>query len=70
MDAYAPYRYERLANLIGEMVDNGALAPGARAPSVRAVSEQHGVSISTVLQAYRTLESRGILVARPQFLRP
>jgi DNA-binding transcriptional MocR family regulator len=66
MDAYTPYRYERLANLIGEMVDNGTLPPGARAPSVRAVSEQHGVSISTVLQAYRMLEDRGILVARPQ----
>ena len=66
MDAPAPYRYELLADLIGEMVDNGALPPGARAPSVRAVSEQHGVSVSTVLQAYRTLEDRGILVARPQ----
>ena len=66
MDVPTPYRYERLADLFGEMVDNGTLAPGARAPSVRAVSEQHGVSISTVLQAYRLLEDRGILVARPQ----
>src|SRR6266702_2185749 len=66
MDAYTPYRYEQLANLIVEMIDNGALPPGARAPSVRAVSEQHGVSISTVLQAYRMLEDRAILVARPQ----
>ena len=66
MDASPAYRYEQLAKLIVEMVGNGVLAPGARAPSVRAVSEQHGVSISTVLQAYRTLEDRGILVARPQ----
>ncbi len=66
MDAHALYRYEQLANLVIEMVDNGALPPGARAPSVRAVSEQHGVSVSTVLQAYRMLEDRGILVARPQ----
>ena len=66
MDVHTPYRYEQLANLIVEMVGNGALARGARAPSVRAVSEQHGVSISTVLQAYRTLEDRGVLVARPQ----
>ena len=66
MDADTPYRYEQLASLITEMVDNGALAPGARAPSVRAVSQQHGVSISTVLQAYRMLEDRGTLVARPQ----
>ena len=66
MDASPLYRYEQLADLVAEMVDNGALAPGERAPSVRTVSGQHGVSISTVLQAYRLLEDRGILVARPQ----
>ena len=66
MDASLLYRYEQLADLVAEMVDNGALAPGERAPSVRTVSGQHGVSISTVLQAYRLLEDRGILVARPQ----
>src|SRR6201999_2463347 len=66
MDVHAPYRYEQLADLFGEMVDNGTLAPGARAPSGRGGSEPHGVSISTVLQAYRLLEDRGILVARPQ----
>jgi DNA-binding transcriptional MocR family regulator len=66
MDTSPLYRYEQLAGLVGEMVDNGALAPGERAPSVRAVSLQHGVSVSTVLQAYRLLEDRGILVARPQ----
>ena len=66
MDAPPLYRYEQLADLVAGMVDNGALAPGERAPSVRTLSGQHGVSISTVLQAYRRLEDRGILVARPQ----
>ena len=66
MDASTSYRYEQLADLITGMVDNGTLAPGVRVPSVRALSEQHGVSISTVLQTYRTLEDRGVLVARPQ----
>src|ERR1700758_2140986 len=66
MEVQTAYRYEQLADLVAEMVANGALAAGARAPSVRAVSQQHGVSVSTVLQAYRTLEYRGILVARPQ----
>ena len=66
MDAPPLYRYEQLADLVAWMVDNGALAPGERAPSVRTLSGQHGVSISTVLQAYRRLEDRGILVARPQ----
>lgn len=66
MDASPSYRYEQLADLITSMIDNGALAPGARVPSVRALSEQHGVSISTALQTYRSLEDRGVLVARPQ----
>ena len=66
MDTPTPYRYERLAELIVGMIDNGALAAGTRLPSVRAVSEQHSISISTVLQAYRLLEDRGILVARPR----
>lgn len=60
------HRYEQLADLIVDMIDNGTLAPGMRLPSVRAISEQHGLSISTVLQAYRWLEDRGVLVARPQ----
>src|SRR5579862_6202265 len=65
MDTEASYRYEQLADLIVSTVDNGTLGPGMRLPSVRAVSQQHGISISTVLQAYRLLEDRGVLVARP-----
>lgn len=60
------YRYEQLAELITTMIDSGALAPNARVPSVRALSEQHGVSISTALQACRTLEDREVIVARPR----
>jgi len=60
------YRYEQLADLITGMIDKGTLAPGMRLPSVRAISEEHGLSVSTVLQAYRWLEDRGLLVARPQ----
>src|ERR1700744_5266894 len=66
MNTPTSYRYEQLAELIVGMIDNGALAQGTRLPSVRAVSEQHRISISTALQAYRLLEGRGILGARPQ----
>lgn len=37
-----------------------------RAPSLRAFAGQNGVSLSTALQAYRLLEDRGILHARPK----
>lgn len=66
VDARVSFRYEQLAELVVDLVDNGALATGERLPSVRAFSEQHGVSISTALQAYRLLEARGVVVARPQ----
>jgi DNA-binding transcriptional MocR family regulator len=64
--APALHRYEQLADLIVGLIDKGTLVPGARLPSVRAFSQEHRLSISTVLQAYRWLEDRGVLVVRPQ----
>jgi DNA-binding transcriptional MocR family regulator len=61
-----PYRYEETARFITDLVDNGTLIPGARAPSLREITKRRGVSLSTALQAYRALEDRGVLQARPQ----
>lgn len=58
--------YRSLADRLAGLAASGSLRPGARLPSVRALSEQHGVSISTAVQAYRTLEDRGIIEARPK----
>ena len=58
--------YEEVATQIVHMIDTGALAVGSRAPSVRSLSAQLKVSISTVIAAYRLLEDRGRLQARPQ----
>jgi DNA-binding transcriptional MocR family regulator len=60
------YRYEETAKFIPDLVDHGTLVPGARAPSLRQITRQRRVSLSTALQAYRVLEDRGILQARPQ----
>jgi len=60
------YRYEETARFITELVDSGTLIPGARVPSLREITRQRRVSLSTALQAYRTLEDRGVLQARPQ----
>jgi DNA-binding transcriptional MocR family regulator len=57
-------RYQQLANQITELIHNGALAPGARVPSVRIASAQYGVSPATVFQAYYLLEDRGLIQAR------
>jgi DNA-binding transcriptional MocR family regulator len=60
------YQYEALANFIAELVGSGALAPGSRVPSLRQITRQRRVSLSTALQAYRLLEDRGLIEARPQ----
>src|SRR5262245_5433053 len=60
------YRYEETARFITDLVDNGTLIPGARVPSLREITRQRRVSLSTALQAYRALEDRGVLQARPQ----
>src|SRR5215468_9390317 len=60
------YRYEETAQFITDLVDSGTLIPGSRVPSLREITRQRRVSLSTALQAYRTLEDRGVLQARPQ----
>jgi DNA-binding transcriptional MocR family regulator len=58
--------YERVSAHIISLIDHGTLRPGDRIPSVRKLSHQLDVSISTVLQAYRRLEDAGRIEAKPQ----
>src|SRR5512138_2168109 len=58
--------YERVAARIVTAIESGALRPGDRLPSVRRLSQQERVSVSTVLQTYVHLESLGLLETRPQ----
>jgi len=60
------YLYEQAADRIATLIDRGTLRPGERVPSVRKLSAQLRISISTVLQAYFLLEDRGFIEARPQ----
>src|SRR5262249_22812143 len=64
--AHSGYRYEELATFITRLVDRGTLLPGARIPSLRQISKQRRTSLSTALHAYRLLEDRGVIEARPQ----
>jgi hypothetical protein len=64
--AHSQFRYEEVANLIAGLVNSGTLSPGSRAPSLREISRQQRISLSTALQAYRLLEDRGVLEPRPQ----
>jgi len=60
------FLYQSISARIAGLIDQGVLRPGDRVPSVRRISEQEGVSVSTTLQAYTLLESRGYIEARPQ----
>ncbi len=59
-------RYRKLADALEDAVKQGAIAAGQRLPSVRALAQAEGVSISTALSAYRDLEQRGVVEARPK----
>ncbi len=56
--------YQRLAAQLHDAIENRTLAPGARLPSVRELSETRGVSISTAMQACQLLVDRGVIQAR------
>lgn len=58
--------YERIAAELAERIHRAIVKPGERLPSVRRLSQQQGVSISTVLQAYIKLEDMGLVESRPQ----
>lgn len=58
--------YKRLARHISEAIELGTLRPGDRLPSVRSLSLQHKVSLSTALQTYRHLENHALIEARPK----
>ena len=56
--------YESLAEEITLQINNGYFQPGDKLPSIRQMSKTHGVSISTVQEAYRLLEDRQVAEVR------
>jgi len=58
--------YEQLADEIAGMIAERILRPGDRLPSVRRLAHGKKLSVSTVMQALRQLEERGLVEARPQ----
>jgi DNA-binding transcriptional MocR family regulator len=62
----APPLYLRIAENVSRQVISGALRAGDRVPSLRQLSRQMHVSMTTALQAYLWLENRGFLESKPQ----
>ncbi|MCI4184818.1 PLP-dependent aminotransferase family protein [Dickeya dianthicola] len=66
-------RYQLLATLLTQRIEQGLYQSGERLPSVRSLSQEHGVSISTVQQAYHLLEEKRLIVPLPRsgyFVKP
>ncbi|MEJ0105540.1 MAG: GntR family transcriptional regulator [Bacteroidota bacterium] len=60
------FLYLRIAGNIEQQVVSEVLRIGDKLPSLRTICREHGVSQSTVLQAYHHLESRALIESRPQ----
>lgn len=58
--------YEHLADELAALIASRVFAPGDRLPSIRHLAQQKRLSISTVMQALRLLEDRGLVDAKPQ----
>ncbi len=58
--------YKKFADELAASINAGVLQPGERVTSVRSASQQHSLSVTTVVRAYELLESRGIIESHPQ----
>lgn len=60
------HKYIEVADKIELQIDRKILKVGDKLLSVRALSKEQGISLSTAFQAYYLLESKGLIEARPQ----
>ncbi len=58
--------YGQIADDLANDIQQGLYNPGHKVPSVRQLSKQKQVSISTINQAYALLEDRGLIRSKPQ----
>src|SRR5450432_42800 len=58
--------YQEVADRIERLIEKKSLKVGDKLLSVRALSKEQGISMSTAFQAYYYLESKGLVEARPQ----
>jgi DNA-binding transcriptional MocR family regulator len=60
------HKYVEVADRIEKLIEKRALRVGDKLLSVRALSKEQGISLSTAFQSYYLLESKGLIEARPQ----
>ncbi|XDD50428.1 PLP-dependent aminotransferase family protein [Leptospira sp. WS92.C1] len=59
-------KYEAIAIALKSMIESKTLKAGDKLPSLRTISQEKKVSISTVLLAYELLENQGYIESRPK----
>ncbi|HEY2582957.1 MAG TPA: PLP-dependent aminotransferase family protein [Mucilaginibacter sp.] len=60
------FLYLQIADRLGSQIRQQLLKTGEKLPSVRALSQEQGISISTAYKAYVQLENKGLIEARPK----
>ena len=55
--------YEQIRSQVRKLASTGALAPGDRLPTIRALASDLGVAPGTVARAYKELEADGTVTA-------
>ncbi len=60
------HKYAEVAERIEMLIEKAVLKVGDKLLSIRALSKEQGISLSTAFQAYYLLESKGLIEARPQ----
>lgn len=65
-DTASDVLYVALADELAQALARGTIPPGGRLPSIRQLAQSRGLSRNTVVAAYRLLEDRCLIEARPQ----
>jgi len=60
------FLYLQIAERLGNQIRQQLLKTGEKLPSVRALSNEQGISLSTAYKAYVQLEIKGLIEARPK----
>ena len=60
------FMYVQIAERLEKQIRQTLLKPGDKLPSIRALSQEQGISLSTAFKAYGELESTGMIEARPK----
>lgn len=60
------FLYARITSRIEQQIQQDLLKAGDKLPSLRALSQEQGISLSTAFKAYVELENMGLIEARPK----